>query len=54
MSNCPVRASPAPVMTLIASAAIIDPMIPGKAPITPASAQLGATPGAGSFGNTQA
>ena len=43
----------APVIRLIASAAIIVPMMPGNGPRTPAAAQLGASSGAGSVGNRQ-
>ena len=41
------QGAPAPVSTLIASAAIIAPTTPGSGPSTPASAQLGARPSAG-------
>ena len=46
----PSSGRPAPVMSLTASMAIIDPTVPGSAPITPASAQLGTEPGGGGDG----
>src|SRR5699024_12151588 len=47
----PSSTSPIPVMSLIASVAMIDPAIPHSDPITPASAQDGTVPGSGGLGN---
>src|ERR671930_381335 len=41
----PTSVSPIPTTYLIVSNAIIEPMIPGSTPNTPASAQLGTAPG---------
>ena len=46
----PSRGRPAPVISLTASIAIIEPTVPHSAPTTPASAQLGTEPGGGAAG----
>ena len=40
-------------MSLIASMACMEPMMPGRTPRTPASAQLGTVPGSGGSGSMQ-
>ena len=42
-----------PVINLIASVAWIVPTMPGKTPKTPASEQLGTSPGGGGVGKRQ-
>ena len=44
------RGVPMPASTLIVSIAIAEPMLPHRAPMTPAVAQLGTDPGAGISG----
>ena len=46
----PDKDCPIPIIILIASVACIVPTIPGNTPSTPASAQLGTSPGGGGSG----
>ena len=46
----PDKVSPIPKIIFMVSSACIDPTKPGNAPITPASAQLGTSPGGGGSG----
>ena len=46
-SRRPAKVSPSSRMILMASMAVIVPIMPGSTPSTPASAQLGTMPGGG-------
>ena len=48
--NLPLNGSPTPVITFMTSLACSEPIIPGKTPKTPPSAQLGINPGSGGVG----
>src|SRR5579883_2345161 len=50
ISNRPIRGFPLPRINLMASSAWMQPIMPGRTPSTPPSAQLGTSPGGGGSG----
>ena len=50
IDSLPSSVTPVPMISFMASMARVEPSIPGSAPSTPASAQLGTEPGCGGTG----